>query len=718
MSAADAALAVDGLRVELRSAASRSSRTSRWPSRPARSSASSASRAAARRRRRSRCSATRARACASPRGRVDVAGEQVVGRDERAARALRGRLVSYVPQDPGDRAQPGAAHRARDRRTCSTSTPARPRRSARSSRRSAGVHLPATRRVRAPLPAPALGRPAAAGDDRDRARLRAAARRARRADHRPRRRDAGARARGDRPAAPRAGARDGLRLARSRRRRAGRRPDRGHVRGPDRRGGAGRQPCSPSRGIPTRAASSPRSPITRRRAGCAGMPGVAVGVGERPPGCAFAPRCPQRVDRCDGRAAAARADRRRPRACAASSGAGRRRSRSRERRSARPHGVARSAPLLAVEGLRAGTARGLARRGRRRRRLLRRSARGECLALVGESGSGKTTIARCVAGLHAPAAGRILARRRAAGRAGERRARGEARRRIQIVFQNPYDSLNPRHRVATRSPGRRASCAASRAATRRRRSRELLERVRLPARIAAPLPRRALGRRAPARRDRARAGRAAATSSSATRSRPRSTSRSRPRCSSCSPSCAPSSASSLLFISHDLGVVASVADRVLVLDGGCRLRGGRRSSGCSRTRRTDYTRRLVEAAPQPAGGPAMTLAIRVRLEDVRGGGRLEVDRVADPQRLRRALRCVPRRGAACWTRRPRSPTEPHAAARGLRRAETRCARPADPRPRPSRSTARIVRGAVQRRAGARDASVLVHEDREPGRAPS
>ena len=72
---------------------------------------------------------------------------------------------------------------------------------------------------------------------------------------------------------------------------------------------------------------------------------------------------------------------------------------------------------------------------------------GESLALVGESGSGKTTIARCVAGLHLPDAGRILLDGELlAGSARHRPV--EHRRRIQIVFQNPNASLNPDHTVA------------------------------------------------------------------------------------------------------------------------------------------------------------------------------------------------------------------------------------------------------------------------------
>src|SRR5205085_2665256 len=65
--------------------------------------------------------------------------------------------------------------------------------------------------------------------------------------------------------------------------------------------------------------------------------------------------------------------------------------------------------------------------------------RGQCVALVGESGSGKSTIGRCIAGLHVPSAGRIAFDGQLL--AGAARARTlDQRRRIQIVFQNPFES--------------------------------------------------------------------------------------------------------------------------------------------------------------------------------------------------------------------------------------------------------------------------------------
>jgi peptide/nickel transport system ATP-binding protein len=70
----------------------------------------------------------------------------------------------------------------------------------------------------------------------------------------------------------------------------------------------------------------------------------------------------------------------------------------------------------------------------------------ECLALVGESGSGKTTLARCIAGLHAGYTGKVLLQGTVLLPGAGARER-EARRLVQYIFQSPYSSLNPRKTV-------------------------------------------------------------------------------------------------------------------------------------------------------------------------------------------------------------------------------------------------------------------------------
>src|SRR5439155_18578549 len=202
----------------------------------------------------------------------------------------------------------------------------------------------------------------------------------------------------------------------------------------------------------------------------------------------------------------------------------------------------------------------------RGRGLLVAVAGRECVALVGESGSGKTTIARCVAGLHPPADGRILLDGAPLAPLAGRRALA-ARRRIQIVFQNPNDSLNPRHRVAEAiaRPARVLRGLSRRQADDEVRT--LLERVRLPGRLAQRFP----GELSGGERQRVAIARALATS---------------PDLVVCDEITSALDVSvqaavlellaelrtelglALLLITHDLGVVASVADRVVVLENG------------------------------------------------------------------------------------------------------------------------------------------------------
>ncbi len=74
-------------------------------------------------------------------------------------------------------------------------------------------------------------------------------------------------------------------------------------------------------------------------------------------------------------------------------------------------------------------------------------ARGETFALVGESGSGKTTVARMVVGLLPPTSGDVVIDGVSMTDLRQAQARQQLRRRIQMIFQDPYASLNPRLRV-------------------------------------------------------------------------------------------------------------------------------------------------------------------------------------------------------------------------------------------------------------------------------
>ena len=74
--------------------------------------------------------------------------------------------------------------------------------------------------------------------------------------------------------------------------------------------------------------------------------------------------------------------------------------------------------------------------------------RGTTLGLVGESGSGKSTVARCILNLTPPTAGRIWFEGSDIASISAKEAKA-LRRRVQLVFQEPYDSLNPRMTVGS-----------------------------------------------------------------------------------------------------------------------------------------------------------------------------------------------------------------------------------------------------------------------------
>jgi len=104
---------------------------------------------------------------------------------------------------------------------------------------------------------------------------------------------------------------------------------------------------------------------------------------------------------------------------------------------------------------------------------------GQTLALVGETGSGKTTLGRLLMRLLQPTSGRIAFAGRDITNLGEGELR-PVRRQIQMVFQNPASSLNPRKRAKEIIEEPLVVHAVGTPVQRLRRVRELLERVELP----------------------------------------------------------------------------------------------------------------------------------------------------------------------------------------------------------------------------------------------
>ena len=102
--------------------------------------------------------------------------------------------------------------------------------------------------------------------------------------------------------------------------------------------------------------------------------------------------------------------------------------------------------------------------------------RGETLGLVGESGCGKSTLARCITRLLDPTAGRVLFKGQDITHLSRRRMR-PFRRHIQMIFQDPFSSLNPHRRVGSIIGDPFAIHRIARGAERKLRVQELMELV-------------------------------------------------------------------------------------------------------------------------------------------------------------------------------------------------------------------------------------------------
>lgn len=219
--------------------------------------------------------------------------------------------------------------------------------------------------------------------------------------------------------------------------------------------------------------------------------------------------------------------------------------------------------------------------------------RGEILGVVGESGSGKSTIANLVAGLVAPVAGTIRLSGDPLSGLAQRRS-SEQRRSIQIIFQDPLSSLNPRLRIESiltqplRTYFRLGSVEA------RDRAAQLLESLDLPVEFLGSFPRQLSG----GQQQRVAIARAFAAEPELI------------LCDEITSSLDVSVQAHVLdllvsmqketgvacvFISHDLGVIREVAHRVIVLENGSVIESGP-TEALFKEPHDSYTRTLIAAA--------------------------------------------------------------------------------------------------------------------------
>lgn len=218
---------------------------------------------------------------------------------------------------------------------------------------------------------------------------------------------------------------------------------------------------------------------------------------------------------------------------------------------------------------------------------------GEVVGLVGESGCGKSTIARTVCGLETAHEGRITFAGEPIRPLGLHR-RARALQRIQMVFQNPYASLNPKRRIRDQiEDGRRVNRGTAPSVD------ELLDLVEIPRSGAGAYPYQFSG----GQRQRIAIARAVATGADLLIGDEPIASLDaslQAKIAQLMRDVCLQTGAALLFISHDLAVVRLIADRVLVMNRGRIVEQGP-AEAVWNSPQEDYTQRLLAAIPEADG---------------------------------------------------------------------------------------------------------------------
>jgi oligopeptide/dipeptide ABC transporter ATP-binding protein len=237
---------------------------------------------------------------------------------------------------------------------------------------------------------------------------------------------------------------------------------------------------------------------------------------------------------------------------------------------------------------------------------------GEIVGLVGESGCGKSTLARAAVGLIAPSSGTVVFEGRELSPL-TRRSRDHHASRLQMVFQNPYASLNPRRRVGRQITDSLAILGRGDRPERARRAEQLLERVGLPAGAARRFPHEFSG----GQRQRIAIARAlAADPSVLVLDEPLSSldASAQAQIANLLVQLARELRLGLLLISHDLAIVRQIADRVCVMYLGEIVEQGQTDELWARPLHP-YTEALIEAIPRADGASVMPEALPGEVPD-------------------------------------------------------------------------------------------------------